>query len=288
MFPPMFVWSKLTSEKWRDAWEERFLGHGQTNAVISSLPGGKTVRVEVYCAKASEAKKIHQAYGGTVREVKKEEWAVPAAVAGPPMRIRGRLVVTNALEPEDADEVRAVETKVPVLHVPPGLAFGTGDHATTSTCLRVMADYSAVRAKAGKPWSMADLGTGTGILAMAARVFGATDIYAMDFDPLSVKAARANFRRNKLRGITLEQADITTWKANRKYDFIAANVFADVLTLSLPLLRRGLAKGGCLVISGILKSHWPELELAAASHGIQFPDVRRKGKWVTAAGGLAG
>lgn len=283
----MFVWSKLSSEKWRDAWEERFLGHGQTNAVITALPGRTTVRVEVYCARAAEAAKLQKAYGGSVREVKQSEWAVPKAVAGPPMRIRGRLVVTNALEPEDAAKVRASVGKVPVLHVPPGLAFGTGDHATTSTCLRVLADFAKEKSQEGKAWSMADLGTGTGILAMAARVFGAGEIHAMDFDPLAVKAARANFKRNGLRWIVLEQADLTNWVAPRKFDFVAANVFADVLTLSLPRLKRAMAKNGRLVISGILRDHWPDLEAAAAKHGVVFPKVIRKGKWITALGQVA-
>lgn len=287
MVASMFVWSKLSSEKWRDAWEERFLGHGQTNAVITALPGRTTVRVEVYCARAGEAGKLRKAYGGSVREVKQSEWAVPVAVAGPPMRIRGRLVVTNALEPGDAAKVRVAEGKVPVLHVPPGLAFGTGDHATTSTCLRVLADFAGERSRAGKAWSMADLGTGTGILAMAAKVFGAGEIHALDFDPLAVKAARANIKRNGLRGIFLERADLTTWVAPRRFDFIAANVFADVLTLSLPRMKRAMAKDGRLVISGILRDHWPDLEAAGAKHGIIFPKVIRKGKWVTALGKLA-
>jgi ribosomal protein L11 methyltransferase len=284
MVSGMFVWSKLSAEKWRDAWEERFLGQGQTNAVITALPGRKNIRVEVYCARETEAKRIQKVFGGSVRRVKQEEWAMPKVAAGPPMRIRGKLVVTNVLEPEDADAVRAKEKKLPVLHVPPGLAFGTGDHATTATCLRGLADYAEEQRRAGRPWSMADLGTGTGILAMAAKVFGAASVYAMDFDPLAVRAARANFKRNGTRGIQLERADLTDWRATGTFDFIAANVFADVLTLSLPRLRQALARDGRLIISGILKSHWPDLEAAGKTHGLSFPVVQTKGKWVTATG----
>lgn len=282
----MFVWSKLSSEKWRDAWEERFLGHGQTNAVVTALPGRKTIRVEVYTARKAEAEKLRSAYGGSVREIRQEEWATPVAPATPPMRIRGKFMVTNALEPEDAEPVRTAARGLPVLHVPPGLAFGTGDHATTSSCLRVLADFATARAKAGRSWTMADLGTGTGILAMAAAVCGAERIYAMDFDPLAVKAARANFRRNGIRKIRLEQADLTKWTPDEKFDFVAANVFADVLTLSLPRLKRSLARGGRLVISGILRQHWPDLQAAALDRGIHFDETKIRGKWVTAAGGI--
>lgn len=284
----MFVWSKLSSEKWRDAWEERFLGHGQTNAVVTALPGRKTIRIEVYAARKAEAEKLRAAYGGTVREIRREEWSTPVASATPPMRIRGKFIVTNALEPEDTEPVRAAAGGLPVLHVPPGLAFGTGDHATTSSCLRLLADFATARRRAARSWTMADLGTGTGILAMAAAVCGADDIYAMDFDPLAVKAARANFRRNGIRRIRLEQADLTNWSPDRKFDFVAANVFADVLTLSLPRLKRALARDGRLVISGILRQHWPELQAAALAKGIDFNETKIRGKWVTAAGGLLG
>ena len=283
----MYIWSKLTSEKWRDAWEERFLGHGQTNAVFTALPGKSTIRVEVYTARKAEAEKLKSAYGGSLREIRQEDWSVPSPLPTPPMRIRGKFVVTNALEPEEAAPVRLAAKGLPVLHVPPGLAFGTGDHATTATCLRVLADFSLAMKRDGRSWSMADLGTGTGILAMAAAVCGADTIYAMDFDPLAVKAARSNFRRNGLRNIQLEQADLTNWTSSRKFDFVAANVFADVLTLSLPRLKRALARRGRLVISGILKQHWPDLETAALAKGIRFDDVRIRGKWVTAAGGHA-
>jgi ribosomal protein L11 methyltransferase len=280
----MFVWSKLSAEKWRDAWEERFLGHGQTNAVVTALPGKTTIRIEVYTARKAEAEKLKSAYGGSVREIRQEEWSSPSPLPTPPMRIRGKFIVTNALEPEDAEPVRRSAKGLPVLHVPPGLAFGTGDHATTSTCLRVLADFATARNRENRAWTMADLGTGTGILAMAAAVCGAEMIYAMDFDPLAVKAARANFRRNGLRNIQLEQADLTQWTPPRKFDFVAANVFADVLTLSLPRLKRALTRHGRLVISGILRKHWPELETAARAKGIRFDDVRIRGKWVTAAG----
>jgi ribosomal protein L11 methyltransferase len=194
------------------------------------------------------------------------------------------LVVTNVLEAADAEVARAAAGGVPVLHVPPGLAFGTGDHATTSTCLRLLADFAVARKKEGLAWSMADLGTGTGILAMAAKVFGAKDVYAMDFDPLAVRAARANFKRNGIRGVKLERADLTEWTPGRTYDFVVANVFADVLTLSLPRLRKALAADGRLVISGIMRQHWPELEAAGRDSGLVFPVVKTRGKWVTAEG----
>ena len=70
----MFVWSKLSSEKWADAWEERFVGAGGQNAVITKMPHRKTIRVEVYCEKRREAEAIKKQFGGSVRELKSQNW----------------------------------------------------------------------------------------------------------------------------------------------------------------------------------------------------------------------
>ena len=80
----MHVWSKLSSVKWRDAWEERFLGLGQTNAVINELPSGKSIRVDVYCENEKDALAIMEQFGGRIRKLKHENWA---AMAAPPLRL---------------------------------------------------------------------------------------------------------------------------------------------------------------------------------------------------------
>src|SRR5690554_5236511 len=87
----MFVWSKLSSEKWADAWEERF--SGDPRLVMTKLAGRPTVRVEVYCAKRSEARAVQAQFGGIVRELKARNWAALSMEAPPPVKVRDRLLI---------------------------------------------------------------------------------------------------------------------------------------------------------------------------------------------------
>ena len=103
----MFVWSKLSSPKWRDAWEERFHGNGQTNAVISEIRGNKSIRVEVYVPRLEQAEAIREQFGGSIRQLKNENWAAKVPPSGKPMRIRDRLVITNATDEKSVEKLRA-------------------------------------------------------------------------------------------------------------------------------------------------------------------------------------
>lgn len=285
MITRMFVWSRLASMKWREAWEERFQSAGQTNAVFTELPGAKSFRLEVYVAGEAEAEAIRRQFGGSIRRLKNENWAALAPPVSPPLRVRGRLVVTHTPDEEAAARLREAEAPVPVLQIPPEMAFGTGDHATTATCLRLLCDDLDWRARGGGTApAVADAGTGTGILALAARMWGASPVAGFDFDPVAVRIARANARRNNVRGVTWSVEDATTWRPPRKYDVVLANLFANVLVAAMPVLRRALAKDGTLIVSGILRDHFPDVEAAAREQRITFSDVRVKGKWVTAAG----
>jgi ribosomal protein L11 methyltransferase len=277
----MFVWSKLSAEKWRDAWEERFLGVGRTNAVITAFPGRPTIRVEVWCETGREAEAIRKQFGGMVRRVARAEW-LPAAPPAPRiLRIRGRLLVINTEDQAAAAALRAANPRVPVLQIPAALAFGTGDHATTATCLRLLADEAARLNASGAPWTMADLGTGTGILALAGRCLGAAAATGMDNDPAAVKAAKANARLNRVRDLAFVRGDLLEWDAPQAYPLVAANVFAGILVKAMPRLVAALAADGRLILSGILNDQAGEVEAAGCRHGLEFLVRRAVGKWTT-------
>jgi ribosomal protein L11 methyltransferase len=164
------------------------------------------------------------------------------------------------------------------------MAFGTGDHATTATCLRLLADVA--RARRGSAWSVADLGTGSGLLAIAARMLGSGPVFACDFDPFAVKVAQHNLRRNGIDGVTLREQDVLKWRPRRTgHTVVLANLFSTVLIEAWPVIARALAPGGDLIVSGILASQAWEVVAAAAGHGLGFTRVVRKGKWVSARGG---
>jgi ribosomal protein L11 methyltransferase len=275
----MFEWSKLSAVQWMDAWEDRF--RGQMNFVMEILKGGKTARVRVFCDTEVQAKAIHEQFGGSIRKVLTSEWSKPKAPQIPPLKIRDCLLVT----PEtDAKKIKSLQKNYPkrqIISIPAEMAFGTGDHATTSTCLRLIADVARTR-PAG--WSVADLGTGTGLLAIAAKKLGAGICYACDFDPFAVKATVENVTRNEVTGIEVAEQDVLKWKPRKQYDVVIANLFSTILIQAFPNICKLLRPGGEVIISGILASQAWDVFVAAAENGLGFPTVIRKGKWVTARG----
>jgi len=157
-----------------------------------------------------------------------------------------------------------------VIRLDPGLAFGTGTHPTTRMCLR----WIARRAAQPHPrWArVLDYGCGSGILAIAAGLFGAAAVDAVDIDPAAVDAARANAQAN---GVALNAA--LPEAAHGEYALVLANILATPLKLLAPLLCTHLEPGGELVLAGILErqaeeleaayAHWCRLEVADSDEG---------------------
>jgi len=276
----MFVWSKLSGAKWADAWEERFVGN--PNMVIEYVKGGKSVRVQVFCETKKEADKISEQFGGSVRKLASADWQ--KNVEPPrPVKVRDVFVLTSETRPKELAALKKENPKRELIVIPPEMAFGTGDHATTSTCLRLLVDIG--RSRKGTDWSVADLGTGTGLLAIAARKLGSGPVYACDFDPFAVNVAIRNAERNNTDGIEVKEQDILKWKPRKKgYDVVLANIFSTVLIQAWPVIAKSLAPGGDLIVSGILASQAWEVFTEAAKEGLGFTKVITKGKWVTAQG----
>jgi ribosomal protein L11 methyltransferase len=142
-----------------------------------------------------------------------------------------------------------------VLHLDPGLAFGTGTHPTTRMCLRWIAQHA-------QPWPrVLDYGCGSGILAIAAALHGARDIDAVDIDAAAVEATAANARAN---GVSAAVRTAPPHAAQGRYALVLANILAKPLTLLAPLLSAHGAPGGRLVLAGILERQADELSAAYA------------------------
>ena len=277
----MLVWSKLSAAKWMDAWEERFSGN--PNLVIELIKGGKSIRVRVFCENREAADAIVAQFGGSVREMASAEWNKPVAPPRP-LKVRDAFLLTAEICDEEIAALKIANPGREIIMIPPEMAFGTGDHATTSTCLRLLVDIA--RSRKGRAWSMADLGAGTGVLAITASKLGANDIYAFDFDPFAVAVGIRNLERNATPNVTMEENDVLTWEPRQQgYDVVMANIFSTVLIKAWPVIAKSLARGGDLVVSGILADQAWDVFKAAAGSGLGFTNVIRKGKWVTAHGG---
>ncbi len=273
----LHVWTKLSSPQWASAWEERLHTLTDTSLVITEIAGKKRIRVEMYCTRKADAERVQKQFGGVVREVKPRNWMALSTPKIKPIKIRDRLLIVSEEDPEKIAAHQAANPKRKVIGIPVEMAFGTGDHPTTATCLRLLCDMDL----AGK--NILDLGCGTGILSFAARALGAKKVLGVDFDPHAVSAAKLNAPRNGLTsGITFQRQDVLTWQPKGTYDVILANIFADVLTASFPLMARLLPQGGPLILSGILDRHAPDLLKSAKKSGFTVEQVIQRGKWVTA------
>lgn len=277
----MYVWYKDTNAEMVEDWERVF--QGQPNMVIEYLKGGKSIRVRYFTETQEEAEAIRGQHGGSVREVEESEWNKPVAPPRP-LNVRGKILLTSEVSELGVAEIRDANPGKIVLSIPAEMAFGTGDHATTSTCLRLLYDVSQERKK--QAWSMVDIGTGTGVLAIAAKSLSAREVHAFDFDPFAVAASQRNVERNGVEGIAVWEQDVFAWEPKEDgYDVVIANLFSTVLIEAWPVIGKSLARGGDLIVSGILASQAWDVFTAAASHGLGFTKVVKKGKWVTARGG---
>jgi ribosomal protein L11 methyltransferase len=277
----MHLWSKLSGEKWADAWEERFAGN--PNFVTEYLKGGKSLRLQVYCASKAEADAIFSQFGGSVRKVKDAEWKKGPELPRP-LKVRDAFLVTAETEAKKLAALSKEYGKREIIVIPPEMAFGTGDHVTTSTCMRFLVDIA--RKRKGSGWTVADLGTGTGLLAIAAAKLGAAEVWGCDFDPFAVAVAKRNTERNGTPTVTMVEQDVLKWKPRKKgYDVVLANLFSTVLIEAWPVIAKSMGKGCDLVVSGILATQAWEVFESAAKQGIGFTKVVKKGKWVSARGG---
>jgi len=185
-------------------------------------------------------------------------------------RVGKRLVVKPSWEDYEAAPGEVVLT------IDPGQAFGTGTHETTRMCLELT---EALYASSAAPREVLDVGTGTGILGIAAARLGARRVVAVDVDPRAVEAASENARVNGVQD-RFEALPTPLERIPGSYDLVLANLIAEILVDLKEDLASHTAPGGSLVISGILaeKEAWVEEEFA--SLGLRPAARRRDGQWI--------
>jgi len=163
------------------------------------------------------------------------------------------------------------------LIVDPAMAFGTGHHGTTRTCLMLM-EQLAPRTTRER---FLDIGTGTGILAIAAAKLGFKQILGVDTDPHAVDAATKNCRVNKTEQVEIRAGSVADVPGT--HDFIAVNLISLVLIKLAPDIAAHLAPSGIAVLSGMLTGQDEEVTAAMKLAGLELIDKRVDGKWVTTA-----
>ena len=180
-----------------------------------------------------------------VSRLGEEDWADSWKHHFKPLQIGTRLLITPSWEPVSPDESRSVIT------LDPGMAFGTGGHETTRLCLECLEQILAYPDDNRQGDRTLDLGTGSGILAIAAAKLGIQQIDAVDIDPQAVLVAEENCQLNQVS--TQVQCSTTPLEQlSGSYTIILANILAETLVSMAPQIIQRLSPGGHLILSGIL------------------------------------
>jgi ribosomal protein L11 methyltransferase len=163
------------------------------------------------------------------------------------------------------------------IYIPANLAFGTGEHATTAGCLRLLVDIAP---KTGD-WEFLDAGTGTGILAIAAFRLGASRIMAFDFDATAIRVAKTNAQLNKAEGLKLFRADVLDYSPDGRFDVVTANLYGDLFRKAASKLWAAIKPEGRLIISGLMRDQVEQATEKIDKLRGQIEIKRTRGKWVT-------
>ncbi len=209
----------------------------------------------------------------SVIKVKREDWAESWKRHFHPQEIGGALLVKPSWSKKRPRKNQAV------VILDPGLSFGTGQHPTTSFCLR---EIARCRKNVTPPAAFLDIGTGSGILAIAAAKLGYAPVHAFDFDREAVRVARENAFKNRVNS-TLKpvRRDVTKLPLQpaRQYDLVCANLISNLLIAERRRIVNRLKPGGTLVLAGILAAEFAEVEKAFAATGLKLAAKRVENEW---------
>ncbi len=180
------------------------------------------------------------------------------------------------------EEQKAEDADKMVIHIDPGTAFGTGMHETTQLCMRQLKKY------VGEGTRLLDVGTGSGILSIAALKLGAEHAVGTDLDPCAISAVGENLETNDIPGEKMDvilgniidDKTVQDQVGYELYDVVTANILADVLVLLTPEVIAHMKKGGIYITSGILDEKEQTVVDAVKAAGLEVLEVTRQGEWV--------
>ena len=205
----------------------------------------------------------------TVSGVNEEDWANSWKAYYKPIKIGERIVIVPAWEKYSAEEGEIV------VRMDPGMAFGTGTHETTRLVIKLLEKYI----KNGM--RVADVGCGSGILAICASKLGAGECKAYDIDPVAVKVANENIKDSGLTNVTCEVSDLLKQvdKSGGTYDVICANIVADIIIRMMPDVGELMDKNSVILASGIIVERSEDVINGFEEHGFKIVERIDENGW---------
>lgn len=202
----------------------------------------------------------------SVADVDDEDWANVWRKYYKPIPCGRVVIVPDWLSYDAKDDQR-------IVRLDPGMAFGTGEHESTRICLTLLQKEDVKGAR------VADIGTGSGILAIAAAKLDAAQVDAYDIDATAVKVAKKNCAHNEVDGVIKAECGNLLDKCSGSYDILLANITADILSGMAPDIGKFVRKGGVIIISGILLPYEGKVVKAFADAGLEVKDRMEQGEW---------
>lgn len=202
-----------------------------------------------------------------IANVREEDWAENWKKYYKPFRVGKHLVVRpvwEKYEPQAGDKIISID---------PGMAFGNGTHETTSMCLGLVEDYI-------KPgYEVLDVGTGSGILAIASVLMGAQSALGVDLDPVAVRVANENIERNGLCDRVHAQVGDLVKGIDTQADVVFANIIADAVIMLSRAVRAHMKPGGVFICSGIILEREQDVLDALSEAGFTVDRIEHRGEW---------
>lgn len=181
------------------------------------------------------------------------------------------------------EDIKEEDRDKKILHIDPGTAFGTGMHETTQLCIRQIKKYLTTETE------LLDVGTGSGILAILALMYGAKHAVGTDLDPCAVDAVAQNMEANDIPreafqmmiGNIITDREIQDKVGYECYDIVVANILADVLVPLTPVIVHQMKKGAVYITSGIINTKEETVREAVEAAGLEILEVTYQGEWVS-------
>ncbi|MBI0576401.1 50S ribosomal protein L11 methyltransferase [Neobacillus cucumis] len=206
----------------------------------------------------------------TISEVNEEEWATAWKKYYNPVKISEKFTIVPTWEiytPVSSDEL--------IIELDPGMAFGTGTHPTTVMCIQ------ALERTVKRGDRVIDVGTGSGVLSIAAAMLGALDVRAYDLDEVAVTQAKLNIKLNKVsEAVTISQNNLLDGVEETSADVVVANILAEVILRFTDDVAKVLKPGGCFIASGIIQQKKDQVKEALVESGFEITETILMEDWV--------